>query len=290
MPDTASLQEMNTLMRDAGDVVQQTKTTLNGLPAHLQWRPELDEDHIFPEEHEMIQEVRRTFSEDVADWSDKLILYFLFARRCDISQSIPLIARYIQMLKDLGWLHRRPTLDDAPMLKNGSILFYPRAVDKCDRLLVFLNMKLLQPGKLSKEENLITLVYETNLIADTMPIRYLRNGCTQVLEMEGFGVRNIDASHDGMEVLKAMQGVFPRRTRQFYVMNGGFVVRMVMGLAKRVLPAKLIERVDTVNNKKLRELVDDEWIPEKYGGKCQVSLESTINYLRDYDAKFNQTS
>jgi len=262
--------------------------TLNGLPEHLQWLPGMDENHVFPEERHMIKEMRAIFGEDIDDWSDKLILYFLFARRCEPRQSEVLIASYLKTLKELGWLHRRPTIDNAPMLKSGAILFDRMAVDKQDRILVFLNMKLVQPTMYTKEENLLNLIYETNLIADTMPVRLLRNGCTQVLEMEGFGLRNIDASHSGIELLKAMQGVFPRRVRQFHVLNGGWVLKIMMGLARRVLPSKLLERINVVANPlQLKEVIDQTWVPTRYGGQCKLNLDAMVEDLREYDRQFN---
>jgi len=292
MPET--LENSDVIVEDGGDdvrmVLNKDKKTFNSLPAHLQWRQGLDEDHIFPEEYEMIRELRDEFGDLIADWSDKLVVYFLFARRCELEPTRKLIKAYTSMLQEIGWLHRRPTLDDAPMLKTGLIMFKNGAVDKFDRLVVFFNVKHLQPGQFTKTENLLSLVYETNLIADTVSVRYLRNGFSQVVELSGFGWRNLDTSQDGKDLLKAMQGLFPRRIRQFWVVNGGYLLRMVMGVAKLLLPAKMIERVDTVYTTKLKENIDSKWIPKEYGGDCEMTLEGMMKELRQYDAQFNVTN
>jgi len=291
MPETLSpRQHKQALLRDGGDDIKQQLEvkTFNNLPVHLQWHEGLDQDHIFPEEREMIEDLRDEFGDDIADWSDKLVAYFLFARRCDYENTRKLVRAYIDMLKEIGWLHRRPTVDDAPMLKTGLIMFKKGAVDKFDRMLVFFNVKHLNPGQFTKTENLLSLVYETNLISDTMPVRLLRNGFSEVVEMSGFGWRNLDTSQDGKDLLKAMQGLFPRRIRKFWVINGGYLLRMVMGVAKLLLPAKMIERVDITTAAKLQENIEPQWIPTEYGGSCMMTLEGMMQELREYDDKFNR--
>jgi len=261
--------------------------TFNGLPNHLQWQPGMSDDHVFPEEMDMIRQLKAELGALVGHWSDKLILYFLFARRCDVNEARRLIIAYTNMLEEIGWLHDRPTLDDAPLLKSGLILCKNGGVDKYDRLLVYFNAAHMRPGQFTKTESLLSLVYETNFIVDTQPVRYLRNGFTEIVDLQGFDWRNLDTSQQGKELIKAMQGVFPRRTRQFWVINGSSILRWTLKAARIILPAKIIERIESLDVQCLSEVVDQKWIPTKYGGQCDITLEGMISELREYDGQRN---
>lgn len=60
---------------------EKPEKAFNRLPLEFQWTEGLDVDHIFPQEREMIVEFRKHFGSEIDYWSDKMVLYFLFARR-----------------------------------------------------------------------------------------------------------------------------------------------------------------------------------------------------------------
>jgi hypothetical protein len=61
-----------------------------------------DPEHIFPEEYEMIAELRRRVPELDHYFSDKFVVFFLCARRHNMDDTEELLKRYFSKRKEFG--------------------------------------------------------------------------------------------------------------------------------------------------------------------------------------------
>jgi len=68
-----------------------------------------DPDHIFPEELEMIAELRKRMPV-LQFYSDKFLVYFLCARRHDIDEVETLLQRYIEVMKEFKFHKKFPSI------------------------------------------------------------------------------------------------------------------------------------------------------------------------------------
>jgi len=257
--------------------------TFNRLAERFQWRPELDDNHIFPEEYSMIAQLRKEFGSDVQDWSDKYLLYFIFARRHDMELTKELLQKHLAKLKEYGFDKRTLTVDDCHGFKSGSNLYIKGAVDKYERLVTYYKMRYDEPKTIDLKQKYAMLFWDTRYRCEIEPIRYLRNGMLIVGDLGGFGWKNIDLSPESKEYMAAMSGVFPRRLRDLVAVNGGPLLRLIMKAGKVILPKKIMKRVHVIDKKALKDLIPDQWLPVEYGGSLKLTTESMLAEMRQYD-------
>jgi len=260
--------------------------TFNRLDERFQWKPSLDDNHIFPEEIEMISKLRSIFPE-IEEWSDKRVLYFLFARRHDFEATKDLLKKHIAKRKELGFDMNSPTfhhVKDA-FKSQASNVVVKGAVDKHERLIVYYRIRHDLPKNLTIVQKYAILFWETFYRCDAEPIRYLRNGIIIFVDFEGFGFKNLDMSSEAKEFYNAMTGIFPRRIRQLYVVNGGAILRLALKAGKLILSKKIMKRITTLDKKMIKELIPDRWLLSEYGGSLQVTFESTIEDISKHETE-----
>ncbi|PRP88479.1 tyrosine-protein phosphatase non-receptor type 9-like [Planoprotostelium fungivorum] len=263
----------------------------NRLAAEFQWTPDLDEDHIFPREREMILKLRDA-NPDIQDWSDKLILYFLFARRHDLEKTQELLDLNVKMLKEMNLYGRRLTRKEIADLDVGRYMFFANTVDVHDRILVFLDMSKADPKRNRKQFLWPAVWYEIQFHTDVYTVRYLRNGLVLVGNMEGMyanhdpAIKQMDTSSEGKEASKGMMGLFPRRVRQMAVVNGGAIFKIVYQIAKTIMPRKMTKRVAMIGNEDLKKLVPASSLPPLVGGTTDLTVEKFVRDLDEYDARY----
>lgn len=163
------------------------KKTFNRQPEKFQWNSSLDDEYIFPEELEMIKELRDHFGTRLDDFSDKFVMYFLLSRREQVEPTKEVIHNYLNILEKYGWMGKRLTLEDAHILKLGWMRFYTGLYDKYDRTLNYMFFELNKPKENSIQESYAAMVYETQYTVENTPLRYLRNGGVQAVSMHNVG-------------------------------------------------------------------------------------------------------
>jgi len=125
----------------------------------------------------------------------------------------------------------------------------PGAVDKHERLIHYYWIGRDRPKERTLEEFYAYFFWQLDLLLRTEPLKYIRNGFLFVIDMNGFGYafsrsydcyyslkhplfhiswKNLDVSSKGKEIGFNLTGVFPLRTREFCVVNGGMLVRAAM--------------------------------------------------------------
>eukprot|EP01117_Protostelium_nocturnum_P020428 TRINITY_DN9183_c1_g1_i1.p1 TRINITY_DN9183_c1_g1~~TRINITY_DN9183_c1_g1_i1.p1 ORF type:complete len:297 (+),score=49.19 TRINITY_DN9183_c1_g1_i1:147-1037(+) len=262
------------------------KKCFNKLPEQYQWRPELDEDYIFPGELEMIAKLREHFGKDLESWSDKRILYFLLARRDELEPTKILLGNYIKTAKAVGCFNRRTTLAENEGFKRGVRIFFKGQYDSHDRYISYFHIGKHIAREVSREQMFKYLIYEAQFRVETETLRYLRNGSLEIIDMTNFGWNNFDPSPTGKETAQQLQGTFPRRIRDITVVNAGWIFRVALKAAKMVMPKKLMKRVSLGSIEKLKEMVPKNMLLSSHGGDCKLGLEDFIKQLEDYDREF----
>ncbi|PRP78691.1 putative phosphatidylinositol transfer protein SEC14 [Planoprotostelium fungivorum] len=260
----------------------------NRLAVEFQWTPELDEDHIFPKERELITQLRQDYPH-ISEWTDRLVLYFIFARRHDLEQIKKLMDDNLKMLQEYN-LNRRMTADELdPSYKTVPYITYFKNVTDChDRPIIYADLGLMDPKKNRKHILFPLLWYEQQFLTDNYTIRYLRNGINCVVDMKNMALRNFDMSSEGKATHNAMMGVFPRRARAISVVNGGTFFRIIWSIAKGVAPKKMTKRIVNVPNKEeLHKLIPTNRLLASLGGNPNLTFDYFVKEVEIYDRNYN---
>mmetsp|Transcript_4702 Transcript_4702/g.6560 ORF Transcript_4702/g.6560 Transcript_4702/m.6560 type:complete len:293 (+) Transcript_4702:72-950(+) len=251
--------------------VERKAKTFNRLDHRFQLTDEHDDDHIFPEEYEMIKQLRDKFSA-LKDWSDKKIVCFLCARRHKMAEVVVLISRHLKKKEELGIDAEHPlTSKDAwKVMQNGSVIYWPDCVDKHERIVQYYKIGKDDPKATSLEDKYRMMFWECDYLCNNRKLKHLRNGLLVVVDMKDFKLSNLDFSN-GKEINDAMTGVFPRRIRKFVVINGGIMLRAAVKAAKLILSKKMMKRVEILED--LSSIVAPQNILAEYGGNLKITID-----------------
>mmetsp|Transcript_15939 Transcript_15939/g.22178 ORF Transcript_15939/g.22178 Transcript_15939/m.22178 type:complete len:369 (-) Transcript_15939:96-1202(-) len=260
------------------DEKQKKAKTFNRLDERFQLQDHHDPEHIFPEEYEMIKVIRDKYPE-TATYSDKALCMFLCARRHVMEDVFVLVERHLKKRKELKLDTRSATVEEAwKVLKTGQVFKFKHCIDKHERLVIWGKFAAIEPKMTTTEEKLISLYWEVDHVLKTEPLRYIRNGMIMIIDVAGGAMRNLETSK---ELNEAMTGVLPRRIRKMYVLNGGFLIRMLMQAGKYILPKKLMKRVELLDMDQLRDLVPPEWLLKEYGGQLTLGLDDFYREMKE---------
>lgn len=264
--------------------------TFNSLDERFQLKPEHDDNYIFPEELELISELRKRRPE-LEKETDKFLCVFLFARRHVLDDTIELLDKYMKKRKELGFDVNPPSIKDETLRKHieaGIILKQKYAVDNHSRLLHYIFVAKDKP----KERPITTLYaygfWETTYQIQTETLRTWRNGSTLVVDFKSFGLSNIDLSPKGIEYSKALSGLYPKRIRKVYLLNGGWLLKIISEGAKLVLSKKLCDRVEVTTPEGLKNAIPEEWLLTEYNGKNTFCAQDWIEGIRKDEEKLTK--
>jgi len=220
-------------------------------------------------------------------WSDKTILYFIFARRHDLEAIKFLIRNHISKCKELGFDKMPPTFKDVEknFRLNPCNVVIKGVVDKYERLVVYYRMQHEIAKAIPFHQKYAILFWETFYRCDLEPIKYLRNGIIILVDFEGFGFKNLDLSTEAKEFYHAMTGIFPRRIRSIYVVNGGPILKFALKAGKLVLSKKIMKRISSLDKKGVKDLIPDKFLLKEYGGSCNISFNDSVKQILEEDGK-----
>lgn len=267
------------------------KETFNSLDEKYQLQPGMDDDHIFPGELELIAQLRKVRPE-LEKESDKFLCVFLFARRHNFEDTLELLDKFCKKRKELGLDENSPLVSKDEALRKhceqGAIMKPKRAVDKSGRLLHYVFVAKDKP-----KDRPISLLYtysiwEALYQIQTETLRTWRDGSCLVVDFKGFGLSNIDLSPKGIEFSKALSGLFPKRIRKVYLVNGGWLLKIISEGAKLVLSKKLCERVEIITQDNLKTVIPEEWLLTDYGGKFACTAQDWVDEARRDEEKWER--
>lgn len=261
------------------------KETFNQLDERFQVLDHHDPDIIFPDEYEMIKELRGQRAE-LEKETDKFLVVFLCARRHNIPDTLKLLDKFTKKRKELGFDVNPPSLKDEALKKHfeaGIILQHKGATDKYGRVLNYVFVARDKP----KDRPISTLYaycfWDVMYQIQTEPLKTLRNGCIMVIDFKGFGLSNVDLSPKGIEFSKALSGVFPRRIRKVYLLNGGWLLKLISQAASLLLSKKLIDRVEIGDVEGLKNYINDEWLLANYQGKWDYGPKELVETFKKHE-------
>eukprot|EP00027_Filamoeba_sp_ATCC50430_P009723 CAMPEP_0168559060 /NCGR_PEP_ID=MMETSP0413-20121227/10312_1 /TAXON_ID=136452 /ORGANISM="Filamoeba nolandi, Strain NC-AS-23-1" /LENGTH=178 /DNA_ID=CAMNT_0008590243 /DNA_START=779 /DNA_END=1315 /DNA_ORIENTATION=- len=166
---------------------------------------------------------------------------------------------------------------------------FKNCVDKHDRLVIYNKLSLDVPGATTVEEKLRALFWDVEQIIHMEPLKYIRNGMICIVDLKGFGLKNLDTQH-GKEVNNNLTGVLPHRVRKIYVFGGGLIVKVALQVAKMILSKKLMKRLEVVDEETLKDLIPTKWLLEEYGGSFGLKLEDYYQQLIESQAVIDQNN
>jgi len=107
-----------------------------------------------------------------------------------------------------------------------------------------------------------------------------------IIDFQGFGLKNVDLSSKGREFTNAVSGLTPKRVRAIYLLNVGLVLRLVVKIAKLVLPRKMTKRMHVIHDySELKELIDVKYLHTMYGGSMAVDNVPEFYYKQLKDTE-----
>jgi len=263
---------------------EKKEKTFNRLPAEFQWKEGMDEEHIYPKELEMIETLKTAFPE-IQGWNNKLVLYYLFARRCDVESTKLLLQDSLKILKEFNLLDRRLTFEESK-LRDSPLYFFKNNVDVNDRPVIHFDA-----GRMTKKNTREIVFpqqwYEIQFMTDNYTLRYLRNGLSIVADAERSSLRHVDTSASGKALYKEMTGTFPRRLRSIVVVNTGFAFAAMYQVVKLFTPRKLTKRITLFSSsKQLFEFVPVVRLPTSLGGTSGLTYDKFIEQMEQYDQQY----
>lgn len=263
------------------------KETFNQLDERFQVLDHHDPEIIFPDEYQMIKELREQRPE-LEKETDKFLVVFLCARRHNVPDTIKLLDKFIKKRKELGFDVNPPSIKDEALRKHfesGVMLQTKGAVDKYGRMLNYVMVSKDKP----KDRPINTLYaytfYDTNYQIQTETLKTLRNGTIMIIDFKNFGLSNVDLSAKGIEFSKALSGVFPRRLRKVYLLNGGWLLKLITQAATLLLSKKLIDRMEIGDASGLKNYINDEWLLAPYGGKWDFTTKDMVEVFDKWEAE-----
>ena len=81
---------------------------------------------------------------------------------------------------------------------------------------------------------------------------------------------------------------YPDLSSEYLIINSSFIFTGVWAIVKGFLSESVKSKVQLIGSgskteKVLKERIDDEWIPEKLGGKCKANLKENAGPWNDYE-------
>jgi len=217
----------------------------------------------------------------------KQFFFFIISRRHDMTQTRELLRKHLAKLKALGFDKNPPTFSQTgsvcKLFSQGSNIVMQGAVDKYERLIIYYKIAKDLPKENTLQSKYGMLFWDTMYRCDIEPLRYIRNGMVIIVDFEGFGWKNLDLSSEAKDFYSAMNGLFPRRIRNMYIINTGAIFRFALKAGKFILSAKIMKRIVTVDKKSLKDLIPDKWLLKEYGGSCTMTLDDMLTQMSSLD-------
>jgi len=202
---------------------------------------------------------------------DRILITFLFARRHDVKASIELLDRHITIRDRLGFNHHMPVKEECKELM-GAGFRKNRTSDKYGRMIYYYFIEFNFPTKCI-DDYWRFFFWDCYNTINNESVSTLRNGSVVILDMKNFGWRNIDLSKQGREINQSMSSNFPKRVRAIYVINYGLLFQAALFAARLIIPKKILKRVHIITLEELKDLISEEYLHPKYGGKLVLDDE-----------------
>jgi len=247
------------------------KKPFNKLDERFQVKDGDDPNIIFPDELKMVAVLRKRIPE-LKTFSDKMLVWFLCARRHDIEQTVGVLQKYLAKRHEFGFDVSPPQMNDIAWSVKNMTLHLQGSVDKHDRMLFYYWIGNDHPKGRTLRQMFAYAFWETEYLCKTETLKVLRNGSVTILDMKNFHMSNIDFSSNGKQFHDALSGAFPKRMREIAVANPTLLFKVALAAAKTVLPKKISKRINSYSGDQVRALIPPQNLLREYGGQCSACI------------------
>ncbi|VDI04485.1 Hypothetical predicted protein [Mytilus galloprovincialis] len=221
---------------------------------------------------------------------DAFLLRFLRAKKFDYERAFNLIMTHFKMRIDNAELFEglRP-LAVKHVLEAGVTGVLPHRDKLGRRVIVF------RPGKWNPSKFGITDVFRTNFLTMSRLIEEEEtqiNGLVMMMDLDGIGwahAKSISPLY-AKKFMGLIQDAFPARFKGMHYFNEPTIFDYIFAIGKQFMKEKTVSRLHFHGNRyeELKEFIDEENIPEDYGGKGpKYSNKEWMEELLKLDAHFD---
>ncbi|XP_052085433.1 alpha-tocopherol transfer protein-like [Mytilus californianus] len=221
---------------------------------------------------------------------DAFLLRFLRAKKFDYERAFNLIMTHFKMRIDSAELFEglRPSAVKQ-VLEAGVTGVLPHR-DKLGRRVI-----VLRPGKWNPSKFGINDVFRTNFLTMSRLIEDEEtqiNGLVMMMDLDGIGwahAKSISPLY-ARKVMGLIQDAFPARFKGMHYFNEPTIFDYIFAIGKQFMKEKTVSRLHFHGNRyeELKEFIDEENIPEDYGGKGpKYSNKEWMDELLRLDAHFD---
>lgn len=261
-----------------------TTATTATSSSRFQWVPGMADDYLFDEEVEIIKALRQAIPQ-LKHESDKFIAAFLFAKNHDITATTTVlqtffktkqtVAKYFpnQHLPSFKYSNLREIISPGGMSMIQPLGFR----DNNNRMIRHILLENERASKRTLDSALLACIWQTYYLTAIEPLNAWRNGTVMILDMKHAGLKNIDFSPKGVDILKSMQDVFPFHLTEIVVVNGGIFFSSILATAKVLFPKRFTDMVTVKKVSEMNQIIPPQWLLRHYGGNANYWLEDYMN-------------
>jgi len=223
--------------------------------------------------------------ENAKYFSDEFIVAILFARKFDLARTEEFINNSIAWRKEQGFL-KLPRFADIDK-RNFEVCFYlPGARDNQGRSIRFLRLAKAIPGDShqSVEEltKWATWLHYVGIFFDG--IDGLRNGCTVVADLDGFGWKNFDIDTQ-RKTSELWLGRFPLLNRKMIIMSAPLMFSACTRIMSTWTKNKIMQRIEPASKKEILKFISADQLPIEFGGTVKFDHTDCIKLLSEWVEK-----
>jgi hypothetical protein len=142
--------------------------------------------------------------------------------------------------------------------------------------IAYIIMRKFIPTKLTLEDNIRFIVWFFERAFARLPLRAWRQGTIYIEDLNGVGMKNMGSNKDQKALQNAITNALPLRISKIFIVNPGWIFKVLIKIAKWIMKAKIVKRVEVVDQKTLLEKVPKECVLTEFGGEYKFSYDEWI--------------
>eukprot|EP01083_Nonionella_stella_P012981 36654_1 len=202
---------------------------------------------------------------------------FLFARKLDVDRTVTLMEKHLELRDRLGHPELLTIDKLQPDIRECGMFFNVKKPDKFGRAVCYIFPAKCPLDNLTEDVLLKYMLFNLDNMLQTVSLEMFRMGFTFAENLSDLGFRHLKLYRIIFKVEKYTQSCFPYRFRKILIVNPGFLLRILLRMAKFAgINRKLISRVIPVAEDELEEHVDNENLPSVYGGEVEFDYNAWV--------------